>query len=239
VDRVVAADRPAGSATYRRLRAPACVFVIVYGLARLAELADWSRLHRDVVRMLGLGSGTVTGLLATGKGAELLLTIVAVLALVRRGEVLLLTAIAGWTADLALLATVTAISGDRGRLLEHGLAFVGFACLLAVTYAYGQVRAGDVVRSVLRRPRTSAPLPPEPAEEKAEEKVVEKAVDRAGPVEHPADETVRDATPGETRQDLPVRGSERTRLDLPVRRPGVTRQDLPVRPPAPEPPRDR
>jgi hypothetical protein len=207
VNRVVATERPAGGMTYRRLHAPASVFVLLYGLAKLAELADWGRLHRDVGGMLGAGSGATTGLVAAGKGAELLFTVLAALALARRAEVLLLTALAGWTADLAVLATVAAVCGDRGRLLEHGLAFVAFGSLLTVVHAYGQVRAADVVGSVLRRSRD---------------------------VEEPhADETVRDARPDETRRDLPVRGVDQTRLDLPVRRPDQTRQDLPVRKPAP------
>jgi hypothetical protein len=221
VDPVAATDRAAGAVTRRRLHVPLCVFLIVYGLARLAELADWSRLHRDVVRMLGVGSGTVTGLLAAGKGTELLLTVLAVLALVRRGELLLLTAIAGWAADLALLATVAGIRGDRGRLLEHGLTFVAFACVLTVTYSYGRVRAGDVVRSVLRRPRaTETPAPaPQPGELPG---------DTDGDTDGEPGATVRDE-PGETRTDLPVRGTAPTRLDLPARRTDVTRQDLPVR----------
>lgn len=216
MDRAVATDRPADGMAYRRLHTPVCAFVLVYGLAKLAELADWSRLHHDAAGMLGAGSGTATGLLAAGKGAELLLTALAALALVRRGELVLLTALAGWTADLALLAAVAAVSGDRARLLEHGLAFIGFGCLLTVTYAYGPLRAADVVRSVLPRARPA-----------------DGGTDDA----RPADTTVRDASPEPTRQDLPVRGAERTRLDLPVRRPDVTRQDLPVRRPAPEPPR--
>ena len=68
-------DRATGNTIHRRLHSPACAFVILYGVAKLAELANWSRLHRDVVAMLDLGSGTVTGLLAAGKGAELVLTV--------------------------------------------------------------------------------------------------------------------------------------------------------------------
>ena len=159
MEQVAAAERPAGDST--RLHVPACVFVLAYGLAKLAELADWSRVHRDTVRMLGAGSGTAAGLLAAGKSAELLLTVLAALALARRREVPLLAALAGWTADLAVLASVAVVSGDRGRLLEHGLAFIAFACLLTVTYAYGRVRAGDLMRSVLRRPRAPRPAPAE------------------------------------------------------------------------------
>jgi hypothetical protein len=35
VDRVAATERPASGMAYRRLQAPACVFVVVYGLAKL------------------------------------------------------------------------------------------------------------------------------------------------------------------------------------------------------------
>jgi hypothetical protein len=223
VNPAAATDRAAGSAMHRRLHVPACVFLIVYGVAKLAELADWKRLHHDTVAMLGRGSGTVTGLLAAGKGAELILTVLAVLALTRRSETLLLTALAGWTVDLALLATVAAISGDRGRMLEHGLAFVAFAALLTVTYAYGQVRAGDVVRTVLRR--RPGPSSVDPGHEPEHE--------------HEPDDTLQGLGDA-TRHDLRTRGSDMTRLDLPARGPDVTRQDLPVRRrPAPEPPRNR
>jgi hypothetical protein len=119
-----------------RVIRPVCVFLIVFGVARLAELADWSHLHDDVARMLGAGSATATALLVAGKAAELLFTALAVLALTRRRSVWLLVALAGWNADLALLSAVAAIYGDLGRLLEHGLSFIAFAGLLAVTYAF-------------------------------------------------------------------------------------------------------
>jgi hypothetical protein len=214
-------DRATGTAIHRRLHSPVCVFLIVYGVAKLAELADWSRLHGDVVAMLDRGSGTVTGLLVAGKGAELVLTGLAVLALTRRNATLLLAAITGWTADLLLLAAVAAIYADLGRLLEHGLTFVAFAGLLAVTYAFGDVRAKDVIQTVRRRRR----LPPESHETRQDP--------------HEPDATRQDLPvrrPDVTRQDLPVRGPDVTRQDLPVRRPDVTRQDLPVRRPhTPEP----
>lgn len=127
-------------AIQRRLHVPACAFVIVFGAAKLAELLDWSRLHREVVAMLGLGSGTVTALLLAGKGAELLLTGLAVLALVRRDRRWLLAALAGWTADLALLAIVATVRGDLGRVLEHGLTFLAFAGLLAAAYVFDRTQ---------------------------------------------------------------------------------------------------
>ena len=208
-------DRATGNPISGRLHSPACVFLIVYGVAKLAELADWSRLHGDVAVMLDLGSGTVTGLLIAGKGVELALTALAVLALTRHAATLLLAALIGWTADLAVLAVVAGGHGDRGRLLEHGVAFVAFAGLLVVTYVFGGVQGKDVLRAVRRR--RSGPPAPEPHE------------------------TVRDMPDaGATRQDLPVRGPTVTRQDIPIRRPDVTRQDLPVRRrPAPEPPQDR
>ena len=136
-----------------RLRSPVCAFLIVYGVAKLAELLDWSRLHGDVVAMLDAGSGAVTGLLVTGKGTELLLTALAAVALARRSDALLLAAVAGWTGDLALLTAVAAVCGDLGRLLEHGLMFMVFAGLLAVTYAFGEVRTKAIaLLSRERRP---------------------------------------------------------------------------------------
>jgi hypothetical protein len=210
--------RPTEHATRGRLHTPVCVFLIVYGVAKLAELADWSRLHHDLAAMLGRGSGTVTGLLLAGKGAELVLTALAVLALTRRGAKPLFAALIGWSADLAVLTIVAGTHGDRGRLLEHGVTFVAVAGLLVVTYVFGGAQGTNVVHAV----------PPAPE-----------------PRETPPDVAPVAPDPGATRQDLPVRGSGATRRDLHVRppdapSPDVTRQDLPVRGrPAPEPPRDR
>lgn len=125
-----------------RLRSPASAFVILYGVARLAELIDWSRLHDDAVAMLGLGSGAVTGLLIAGKAAELLLTLLAVLALTRHSDALLLAAVAGWTADLALLTIVAVVGGDLGRSLEHGISCAAFAGLLVGVSAGGGLQEG-------------------------------------------------------------------------------------------------
>jgi hypothetical protein len=184
-----------------RLRAPVGAFVIVYGVAKLAGLIDWPRLHRDAVAMLGLGSGTVTVLLVASTAVELALTAGAVLALVRADDRLLAAAVAGWTADLAALTIAAAVGGDLGRVVEHGIAFVAFGVLLAALYLYGGVR-----------PRRPAPPEPDPGEPAA------------------ADATRRDLGTAEpTRQDLPVRRTERTRQDLPVHRPEPTRLDLPVR----------
>ena len=207
------AGRPAERAVRRRLQTPMCAFLIVFGVAKLAELLDWSRLHRDVVSMLGLGSGTVTGLLLAGKGAELLLTVLAVLALIRRDRAWLLAAVAGWTADLALLAIVATIRGDLGRVLEHGLTFLAFAGLLAVTYVFGR-----------ERPEQAEPV--EPVEPPATAHGTRQDL----PVPDEADVT---------RQDLPTRSADTTRMDLPVRRPDVTRRDLPVQGRRRWPPEDR
>jgi hypothetical protein len=196
--------------TLGRLRTPACAFLILYGVAKLAELLDWSRLHHDVAAMLGAGSGTVTGLLLAGKGAELAFTALAVAALARSDDTLLAAAVAGWTADLAVLTVVAAVCGDLGRLLEHGLVFLVLAALLAVLYRSGAVRL----------PRRAGGPGPDQA---------------ASPPPHTTRQDLPTGTTDPTRQDLPVRRPDVTRQDLPVRRPDVTRQDLPVRrrPPAP------
>lgn len=248
MDGVAAIDRPAGGMT--RLRVPVCVFVVAYGLAKFAELADWSRLQRDTARMLGVGSGTATGLLAAGKGFELLLTVLAAFALVRRGWAPLLAALAGWTADLAVLAVVAVSSDDRGRLLEHGLTFVVFGCLLIVTYAYSRVPAGEVAGSV---PRSRAPESPttklsasgaptiqlptaqlpttgRSAGPRAEPQVAEPPVAERTVAEPPvAEREEPEAMPADaTARDAMPGG---TRQDLPVRGAVPTRLDLPVRRP--------
>jgi len=191
-------ERAADGVLRRRLHVPVCVFLIVFGAAKLAELLDWSRLHGDVVSMLGFGSGTVTGLLIAGKGVELLLTAVAALALARRNGTWLLAAIAGWAADLLVLTIVAVVYGDLGRMLEHGLSFLAFAALAAATYVFGGVRP--------RRPPAA------------------QATHHDLPVPEAEPEPKADVT----RQDLPVRSADTTRMDLPVRRPEVTRQDMPV-----------
>ncbi|MGI5226783.1 hypothetical protein [Actinoallomurus sp. CA-142502] len=198
---MVAAALRKGS-TQGRLHAPACAFLILYGVSKLAEVLDWSRLHHDAVAMLGAGSGAVTGLLLAGKGAELALTVVAVLALIRSDETLLAAAVAGWTADLAVLTVVAAVCGDLSRLLEHGLAFLVLAALLTVLYRSGAVRL----------PRRAG-----------------KPDEAASPPPYATRQDLVTGTTDPTRQDLPVRRPDVTRQDLPVRRPDVTRQDLPVR----------
>jgi hypothetical protein len=169
-----------------------CAFVILFGVAKLAELLDWSRLHRDVAAMLDHGSGAATWLLIAGKSAELLLTVLAVLALTRRDGTLLRVALAGWTADLALLSVLAAVYGDLGRLAEHGLSFAVFAGLLAAT-------------SMLRR-RAAVTAP---HGTRADLPVPSPDVTRQ-------DLPVR--RPDVTRQDLPVRSPDLTRQDLPVRK---------------------
>jgi hypothetical protein len=158
-----------------RLHAPACAFVIAYGVARLAGF--------------GLYHDGAAGPLVVAAGAEPALTILAVLALVRRGRGLLLAAVAGWTADLASPAVVAAVHGDTGRLLDHGLPGVAFAVLTAVTYRLGRRQGDDTARGgTLTDLRVADP-----------------------------DATRQDLPAGATRLDLPVRRPEATRPDLPVR----------------------
>ncbi|GAA4522283.1 hypothetical protein GCM10023191_101450 [Actinoallomurus oryzae] len=202
--------------TQGRLRTPACAFITLYGVAKLAELLDWSRLHHDVAAMLGAGSGTVTGLLLAGKGAELALTVLAVLALIRASDTLLAAAVAGWTADLAVLTVVAAVCGDLGRLLEHGTAFLVLAALLTVLYKSGAVRlprrTGAPDQTASPPPHTTRRLPTATAD---------------------PTQKLPTGTAEPTRQDLPVRRPDVTRQDLPVRRPDSTRRDLPAGGPDP------
>jgi hypothetical protein len=198
-----------------RMHSPMCAFVVLFGVAKLAELLDWSRLHRDVAAMLDHGSGAATGLLLAGKAAELLLTVLAVLSLIRRNGTLLRVALAGWTADLALLSIVAAVYGDLGRLVEHGLSFAVFTCLLVATSVLGRV------------PDRRIDAEPEPQMSPHPVRVTAPHGTRADLPVPPSDVT---------RQDLPVRRPEVTRQDLPVRSPDLTRQDLPVRRPGTAPP---
>jgi hypothetical protein len=235
VDRAVQTAAPGRPGASRRgLHYAVCVFLIVFGITKIAELIDWSRLHGDAVTMLGLGGGSVTALLVAGKGAELLLTAAAALALARRNDVWLLAALAGWTADLALLAVVAGICGDMGRLVQHGLFFAAFAGLLVVICVLGRgVRAPH--------PAGTARGPLSQTQEIALATLarLRRAGSRAGsgslplpgrdPLSGPDSGPGPHAPSEPTRQDLPVRRSDTTRQELPVRRTDVTRQDLPVR----------
>jgi hypothetical protein len=217
----------------RRLHLPACVFLIAFGVAKLAELADWSRLHGDAVRLAGAGSVT-TGLLIAGKAAELLFTLTAVLALVRRRRIWLLAALAGWALDLAVLSVIAAVSGDHGRLLEHGLSFIAIAGLLVVTYAGAgrppreALSTAQLLLSRLHRTtdpapkRTSAPEAPEaPEAPKAPKAPAALPAPSAPAAPVQADVTRQDlpARPAITRQDIALPGHDVTRQDLPVRKP--------------------
>jgi hypothetical protein len=234
------------------LHYPVCAFVIVFGVTKIAELLDWSRLHGDAVAMLGLRAGTVTALLLAGKGVELLLTAVAAIGLARRGG-WPLAALAGWTADLALLSVVAGIRGDLGRLAEHGLCCLAFAVLLALTYARRPGAGGrptdgeprgplshtqEMALAALGRLRRSAsdlspsrrtrPLP-DPRSGPEPEPPRPGPEPRPGPGRTPVPGVAGQGSAEPTRQDLPVRRSSVTRQDLPVHRSDVTRQDLPVR----------
>ncbi len=220
--------QPAKPGTRRNdLRRPVCVFLIAFGIVKIVELADWSRLHRDATAMLDLGTGAVTGLLLGAKAVELLLTVAAVFALVRRDYRLLLGALAGWTAEFALLAVMAAVHGDLPRLVEHGLFCVAFGGLLTMTYAM----------TPKAKKATEAPQPVA-----APPIVIPETMEGPGstlPGTPPKDRVVAPkALSAQTRMDLPVRKADATRQDLPVRGADATRQDIPVRPKTPKTPED-
>ncbi len=190
------------------LRRPVGVFLVVFGLTRIAELLDWSRMHADAVSSLAMGGATVTALIVAGKAVDLLLTAAAVLALVRGHGVWLLVAIAGWTAGFAVLTVLAGIGGDAGALVQQGCFFVVFAGLLAGAYLLGLGRAPRL-RWPSKRP--SAFVSAEPTRQ---------------------DLPVRGG--GATRQDLPVRTSDVTRQDMPVHQRRVAPKEKAVEEPAEE-----
>lgn len=222
------------------LRRPVGVFLIVFGLTRIAELLDWSRMHADAVSSLAMGGTTVTALIIAAKAVDLLLTAAALLALVRGHGVWLLVALAGWTAGFAVLTVLAGIGGDAGALVQQGCFFVVFAGLLTGAYLMGLGRppssaAGGSLSSTSGRWRTLASLRP------AEPLRQDVPVYDGGA--HPRDVPVYDGRakgPGDGEdvpvhdggaegQDVPARGGDATREDLPARDDGATRQDLPVR----------
>ncbi|WP_433183483.1 hypothetical protein [Actinoallomurus sp. CA-150999] len=125
---------PATGGGWRRRHVPVGVFLVVFGLTRVASLLDWSSRHRDAARMLGVGDGATTALLGISAVAELLFTVAAVLAVGRRRAVWLLVALAGWLIEFLALAVVAGVTGDGRRLVEHGVFLLAFAVLFAVTY---------------------------------------------------------------------------------------------------------
>jgi hypothetical protein len=249
VDQVVHSPSPAQPSARRSdLRRPVCVFLIAFGVVKILELADWSRLHRDAGAMLALGSGAVTGLLIGAKTVELLLTVAAVFALVRTNGGLLLGALAGWTAEFALLSVMAAVHGDLGRLIEHGLFCVAFGGLLTMTYAMNPKTAAagaprshsqEIAINAFARLRKSGP---------DSEGTLDLEADKTPVMDKPAGtQTKGKPGPGSTipgrppvdrvvapkalqkAKPAPAASSDQTRQDLPVRRSDATRQDLPVR----------
>ncbi len=222
------------------LRRPVGVFLIAFGVVKILELADWSRLHQDAGAMFALGSGAVTGLLIGAKTIELLLTVAAVLSMVRHNGTLLLGALSGWTAEFALLAVLAAVHGDLARLIEHGLFCVAFGGLLTMTYTLGPrhvTTSGP--RFDTQEIALDAPAEPRPDPAPAlGERAVSPPKDRpVAPREHamtrpeplPSGERRSPAASDRTRQDLPVQKKDATRQDLPVQKKDATRQDPHVR----------
>ncbi|MEV0403652.1 hypothetical protein [Actinoallomurus sp. NPDC050550] len=143
---------PATGGGWRRRHVPVGVFLVVFGLTRVASLLDWSSRHHDAAQMLGVGDGATTALLGVSAVAELLFTVAAVLAVGRRRAVWLLVALAGWLLEFLVLAVVAGVAGDRLRLVEHGVFLLVFGGLFAVTY-----------RSIKGTPAAVEPAPPVPA----------------------------------------------------------------------------
>ncbi|MCO6006482.1 hypothetical protein NE236_15965 [Actinoallomurus purpureus] len=223
---------PVPGAGWHRLHYPVGVFLIVFGATRVGSLLDWSGRHRDAARMLGVGDGAVTALLGVSAVGELLLTLVAVLAVSRRRDVWLLVALAGWLAEFLVLAVVAGVAGDVPRLAEHGLFLVAFGGLLAATYRWsgatrvsGRPGAPDAVVSAPPQPALAtlaAPLGPSVTT--AEATPEPRVAPEQAPV-RPSSDT--------TRRDLRAQGRDADREDVgepagdpPPRNAGPSRSDV-------------
>jgi hypothetical protein len=184
------------------------VFLIVFGLTRIAELLDWSHMHAGAVSSLGMSGDSVTILVIIGKVLDVVLTAVAALALVRRHGIWLLVALGGWTAGFATLGVLSGVMGDIRGLIQQACFFAVFAGLLAAAYKLGLGRAPGFAAAAGVPPAPTPQVTPPPA---------------AGPEASHAPTTMEP-----TRQDMPVQNSSRTRQDIQVRRADLTRQDMPA-----------
>lgn len=236
----------------RGLILPVSVFLVVFGVTKILELADWPRLHDDAARSLGLGGGTVTVLLIVAKCAELALTATAVLALTRRRLIWALAALTGWTAEFAVLAVAAVILGAAGRALVYTAYLAGFAGLFAVTFLLAGGSFAALPGLVRRRaravnptglpdlgpsgaatpprahPASSVRLVPSPRQEADPAGADDAAASAPGGDRVPASDDAR-VCADLTRQDLSAGRDDATRRDLPIQWSDVTRQDLPVR----------
>ena len=187
-----------GACTLPRARS-----LILFGVAKLAELFDWSRLHLTSPRCSATGPAPRPGLLIAGKTRR---------AAVHRPRRARPGPARGHPAPRRprrvdrrprVLSVVAAVSRRPRQAGRARRPFAVFAGLLVAPYVLGAQRAG---------PAPDAPRLPVQA-----------------PAPHGTRADLPLPSPDVTRQDLPVRRPEVTRQDLPVRNSDLTRQDLPVR----------
>ena len=124
---------------WHRMFVPIGVFLAGFGVFNWAELPlGWKDRTEQITRYLnntvGWGSEWVDPVLWTQKSIELVLGIVAVVALVRRDVRWLVASIVGWLGVWTVMSFFDVWAEDRVELQEHTVYFVVFTLLLAIVF---------------------------------------------------------------------------------------------------------
>jgi hypothetical protein len=127
-----------GTGNWHRYHYPIGAFAAVYGVTvLLTSLFAWGTRREELAEYVGSGPATpaLVLVLVLVKIVELLLVLLTVAGLVRRRDVWLLPALAGWVAGFALFALLDVFTGRWGGLLEHVIYLAVFVFLLFGSYA--------------------------------------------------------------------------------------------------------
>lgn len=124
---------------WHRVFVPIAVFIAGFGVFNWAELPlGWKDRTEQITRYLnntvGWGSEWVDPVLWTQKSIELVLGIIAVVALVRRDVRWLVASLVGWLGVWTVMSFVDVWAEDRAELQEHTVYFVVFTLLLAIVF---------------------------------------------------------------------------------------------------------
>ncbi|MEV2275494.1 hypothetical protein AB0I72_07895 [Nocardiopsis sp. NPDC049922] len=120
-------------------------FMVLFGVLNFAELPLGWKDRTDQIggyldATVGLGPEWVPATLWGMKSIELLLGLVALVAVARRDPRFLVAAILGWMVVMTGMAGMDIWANDRAELQEHTVYFAAFAQLLIVVVALGLVR---------------------------------------------------------------------------------------------------
>jgi hypothetical protein len=118
---------------------PIGIFLAIFGVLNFAELPlGWKDRHAQISRYLdatvGLGADWVMPVLWLAKGTELILGLIAIVALARRSVRWLAAAVVGWMAWFTAFSVMDVWAADRIELQEHTVYFAMFTVLLTVIF---------------------------------------------------------------------------------------------------------